>query len=274
MKDRIKSVVGNLLVTFFPKKAARLESNGLTMVDLNYTFIERQMRHVILKNIETKNNLDHLSKIHNNFWVNQGIDVFSWNNSFNDNFLPNCTFIFEILKKNFFKDESQFKTLVEIGVGNGDVLHYLSLNFPEIDNFIGIDLSSEQIKINQDKYKENSKLEFVSADVLEWIKKEGRQDMIFVTSNGVFEYFTEQQLREFIEYVHGLGRVLFVTIEPNAIGHDFELNPNSIIYGIERSFSHNYNKIFQDYGFTIFHQSKKRVYGFEMSYILAGNLKY
>ncbi len=271
MKEQIKSVVGNLLVTLFPKKAARLESNGLTMFDLKSSFFVRQMRYVILKKAESKDNLEQLSKIHNNFWVNQGIGVFSWNNSFKDNFLPNCTFIFEILKEKFFKDEAQFDNLVEIGVGNGDVLNYLASNFPEIDKFIGIDLSVEQIMINQEKYKGNSKLVFIATDVLEWIKKEGRKNTIFVTSNGVFEYFTEQQLREFIKYVHSLGRVLFVTIEPNDIDHDFELNPNSIVYGGERSFSHNYGKIFQDYGFTIFHQSKKIVNGFQMSYILAGN---
>lgn len=273
MKQKIKSIIGNVLISLFPKKAARLEAKGLTMFDLNSSFFVRQMRHVILKNAESKNNLDQLSKIHNNFWVNQGSGVFSSNNSFKDNFLPNCTFIFDIVKEKFFKGEPQFDTLVEIGVGNGDVLHYLASNFPEIDKFIGIDLSAAQVKVNQEKYKANSKLEFINTDVLEWIKKEGRKNTIFVTSNGVFEYFTEQQLREFIKYINSLGRVLFVTIEPNEIDHDFELNPNSIVYGGERSFSHNYSKIFQDYGFTIFHHSKKRmtIYESEMNYILAGN---
>jgi len=273
MKQKIKSIIGNVLINLFPKKAARLEAKGLTMFDLNSSFFERQMRYAILSNVESKKKPDHLSKIHNNFWVYQGINVFSTNNSFRDNFLPNCTFIFDIVKEKYFTSENQLTTLVEIGTGNGDVLNYLESNFPEIEKFIGIDLSKEQIKINKEKYKENLRLEFINADVLEWVKTEGRKNTLFVTSNGVFEYFTEQQLREFIKYVYSLGKVLFVTIEPNEKGHDFEMKPNSIVYGGERSFSHNYCKIFQDYGFTIFHHSKKpmMIYDCEMNYILAGN---
>jgi hypothetical protein len=47
-----------------------------------------------------------------------------------------------------------------------------------------------------------------------------------------------------------------------------------MIYGIEKSFSHNYAKIFQDYGFKIIHHSKKILHlgsGNEMNYILVGN---
>lgn len=274
MKELIKNIFGNVLITLFPKKAASLEKRGLTIIDPKFNLIERQMRYAILKNAESKNNFDKLSKIHNDYWVNQGIDVFSWNNSFTTNFLPNCTFLLDMVKEKFFENETQFDTLVEIGTGNGDVLHYLETNFPKIDKFIGIDLSTEQIKLNKEKYKDNLRLEFVESDAFEWVKKEGHENTIFMTSNGVFEYFTEQQLREFIEYTNGLGKVLFVIIEPTEIDHNFEQNPNSMIYGIEKSFSHHYAKIFQDYGFKIIHHSKKILHpgsGNEMNYILAGN---
>ncbi|NDP28508.1 MAG: class I SAM-dependent methyltransferase [Flavobacterium sp.] len=274
MKEYIKNIVGKVLLAVFPKKAVRLERRGLTIMNSKYSLIERQMRNAILKKAESKNNFDKLSKIHNNYWANQGKDVFSWNNSFTANFLPNCTFLLDIVKEKLFENEIQFDTLVEIGTGNGDVLNYLASNFPEIDKFIGIDLSTEQIKINQEKYKENVRLEFVNSDAFEWVKKEGRKNTIFMTSNGVFEYFTEQQLREFIEYTNGLGQVLFVVIEPTVADHNFEQNPNSTIYGVEKSFSHNYAKIFPDYGFELIHHSKKLLNpgdGYEMNYILAGN---
>ena len=273
MKEQIKNIIGNLLLVLFPKKAISLERRGFTMKNPKYSLIERQMCHAILNKAETKNNFDKLSKIHSNYWTNQGKDVFSMSESFKNNFLPNCTFLLDILKEKFFKNEIQFNILVEIGTGNGDVLHYLASTFPEIDKFIGIDLSIEQIKINQEKYKENIRLEFIDSDAFEWVKKEGRENMIFMTSNGVFEYFTEQQLREFIKYTNNLGQALFIIIEPNVLNHNFELNSNSIVYGIEKSFSHNYSKIFQDYGFEIFHHSKKQLqnYNCEMNYILAGN---
>jgi tRNA G46 methylase TrmB len=273
MKEQIKLIIGNALITLFPKKAVSLEKRGLPIFDSKFTLIERQMRTAILNKAESKKNFDKLSKIHNNFWVNQGTGVFSSNNSFKNNFLPNCTFLFDIVKEKIFKNEAQFTTLVEIGTGNGDVLNYLESNFPKIDKFIGIDLSTEQIQINKEKYKENPRLEFIDSDVVEWVKKEGRKNMIFVTSNGVFEYFTEQQLTEFIEFTNTLEHVLYVIIEPTAFDHSYEANPNSIVYGSEKSFSHNYPKIFQDSGFKILHHSKKNLkdYECEMNYILAEN---
>jgi tRNA G46 methylase TrmB len=273
MKEKIKYLIGNVLLTIFPRKAASIEKKGLTIFNPEFNLVDRLMRNAILNKAEFKNNFDKLSKIHNEYWVSQGKEIFSSNNSFQNNFLPNCTFILDIVKEKVFLNEFQFNTLVEIGTGNGDVLHYLASNFPEIDKFIGVDLSTEQIKINKEKYKENSRLEFIASDIIEWVKINGRDNMIFMTSNGVFEYFTEQQLTEFIKYTNSFDQVLFITIEPTELNHDFELNPNSVIYGIEKSFSHNYCKLFQDSGFKILHHSKKYLddYHCDMNYILAKN---
>lgn len=272
MKEQIKRLIGNLLIIVLPKKAVGLEKKGLTIPISNFTLTERLMRNAILNKAENNNNFKKLSKIHTNFWVSQGKDFFSTSNSFTNNFLPNCTFIFDIVKDYFLKNEVQFDTFVEIGTGNGDVLHYLESNFPTVDKFIGIDLSKEQIRINKEKYKENLRLEFINSEVYQWVKKEGRKNMIFMTSNGVFEYFTEHQLRKFIKYTKSLDQVYFVIIEPTVLNQNFEENPKSIIYGWEKSFSHNYIKIFQDYGFKIYHQSKKIIHdnGCEMNYIFAG----
>jgi tRNA G46 methylase TrmB len=274
MKEQLKHAVGTALVTLFPKKAVSLEKKGLTIPNSKFNLIERQMRHAILNKAVSKNNFDELSRIHNHYWVNQGKDFFSSSNSFKNYFLPNCTFIFDIAKEKILKNEVQFDTLVEIGTGNGDVLHYLESNFPKIDKFVGIDLSSEQIKINKEKYKENLRLEFINSEAFEWVKKEGRKNTVFMTSNGVFEYFSELQLREFIKYTYSLGRVLFIIIEPTELNQNFELNANSIPFGFEKSFSHNYCKIFQDFGFKISHHSKKQLHDhhdWEMNYILAEN---
>lgn len=53
-----------------------------------------------------------------------------------------------------------------------------------------------------------------------------------------------------------MGKIIFIAIEPVGVNHDFNKNPNSEIYGSENSFSHNYVKMFQNSGFTLWHQSK------------------
>ena len=116
---------------------------------------------------------------------------------------------------------------------------------------IGIDLSEEQVSINNKKFQDNSRMEFVASDGIVWIMKYAKNNTVFVTYGGVLEYFTERRLADFLSYLRVLEKIIFVAIEPVGIDHDFDVNPNTQLYGIERSFSHNYPKLFKDAGFDI-----------------------
>lgn len=88
------------------------------------------MRVAILHTAESNNNIDDLSNLHKYYWTNQGKDFFSQNkDSFTNYFLPNCAFIFDIVKEKLSKNEVEFDIIVEIGTGNVDVLHYLEKKF-------------------------------------------------------------------------------------------------------------------------------------------------
>jgi tRNA G46 methylase TrmB len=275
MKNKLKSTLANILVVLFPKKAENLNKRGLTIpMGQKLTSIERLMRTAIMKRAENKDGMDTLAEIHHNFWTDKGADFFSQtNHQFEDDFLKNCAFIFDILKDELSKTEEKFNTIVEIGTGNGMVLSYLESKFPKIDKFIGIDLSASQISINCDTFKDNPRLEFVASDGFDWVKKHGNSHMIFVTSRGVLEYFTEETLKAFFNQINRLGKVIFVAIEPNGTDHNFELNPHSQVYGWERSFSHNYSKLFKDSGFEILHHSRKDMahWGGIMNFIISKN---
>ncbi|MDY8134322.1 class I SAM-dependent methyltransferase [Aquimarina sp. 2201CG5-10] len=254
----LASTLGNLLVVLRPEKARQLSEKGVTLVLNNLSLTERLMRRAILKNIEKKEDYDTLAELHQNYWTKQGSDFFeATNDTFKNNFLPDCSFIFELLKDELSNQSEEFNTLVEIGTGNGNVLEYLSSEFPKIDHFVGIDLSSIQIDINNKKFHENKKLEFVALDGFEWVKKNGQGNTIFVTSRGVLEYFVEERLQAFLKEINDLGKTIFIAIEPNGTEHNFETNPKSQPYGPERSFSHNYPKLFKDAGFSIWHLSYK-----------------
>ncbi|WP_159019918.1 methyltransferase domain-containing protein [Algibacter sp. L3A6] len=251
--------IGNLLVFLFPEKAKKLSEKGMTLVMKNNLSIsERLMRNAILNKVESEADNDTLATLHQNFWKNQGSTFFSsTDDSFNSHFLPNCSYMFDLLKQELSKEPTTYTKLVEIGTGNGNVLNYLSSEFPEIESFIGLDLSSDQVKNNKEKFANNDKLEFIASDGLEWVKNYGEHNTIFLTSGGVLEYFTEDQLEVLLKEVFGLGKVYFIAMEPNGLDHDFELNPNSQLYGHERSFSHNYSKLFKNAGFRIWHMSHK-----------------
>jgi len=261
MKEKIKNVIGNILVAIQPNKAAELAKNGMTIEWYHkLTLKERLMRNAILKKAESSGDFKTLAEFHRNYWVNKGVDFFSsTDDSFEQVFLPHCSFIFDLLQEQLLKESNDFDTIVEIGTGNGNVLAYLESKFPKISRFIGIDLSEDQIKINKNRFEKEGNLEFVSADAFDWVASYGEPNMIFITSLGVLEYFTEERLTAFFALLYGLGNIIFVAIEPNGVDHNFSINPNSQPYGHERSFSHNYPVLFENAGFKLWHESKKQL---------------
>ena len=265
MKKRIKDyliriltvLVGKPLVFLWPSKVKRLSDNGMTLVmNDNLNVVEKLMRNAVLTKAEKRGEVDKLQELHRNYWTNQGHDFFeSTNDRFETIFLPDYAFIFDLLETR--EDLKKFDTIIEIGTGNGRVLNYLASKFSHLKKLVGIDLSQEQIVLNNEAYSSDSRLEFVASDGFDWVNKNGKGNTIFVTSGGVLEYFTETRLQDFLDKVNSLGKIIFIAIEPNGVNHDFDKNPNSQSYGHERSFSHNYQNLFKKANFDIWHYSQK-----------------
>ena len=142
MKGKIRSVlvgfltntVGSLLVTLRPQKVKQLSEKGLTLVlGDNLSLSERLMRRAILKKIEKNEDHDQLAQLHKTYWAKQG-DHFV--NNTEDNLknihLPAYKDTLDVLKNEISNAPMAFEKLVEIGTGNGSVLNYLSLNYPDI----------------------------------------------------------------------------------------------------------------------------------------------
>ncbi|WP_036151605.1 hypothetical protein [Maribacter forsetii] len=126
--------------------------------------------------------------------------------------------------------------------------------------------------MNKDTYVANKKLEFVASDGFEWANSHATENMIFVTSRGVLEYFTEPKLQEFLHGLNALGKTIFIAIEPNGVNHNLETDKTSQPYGYERSFSHNYEVLFKTAGFNLWHNTKKdKDLDFYLRYMAADN---
>lgn len=259
---KLARIVGNILIFLLPKKALELSENRITLVHKNkknLNIVERLMRYALVQKLEKIEDHKTIAELNRKFWSNdEAIELFSeTEDTFKTDFLPNCTFIFDLLKNELSSETEQFDTIVEIGTGNGDVLEYLSVEFPQINRLVGIDLSLNQIEMNKKRFKQNSKLEFVAADAVDWVKENGQSNTIFVSSRGVLEYFLEESLQDFLIDINKLGSTFFVAIEPNGADHNFETHPNTQLYGSEPSFSHNYPKLFKNAGFSLWHFSQK-----------------
>lgn len=257
MKNFLKNTIGNILIAIQPEKAKELSNKGMTII-VNLSFKDRLMRFALLEKAKKQKDFETLSNFHEDFWTNKGEQYFNTrpDNLLESFFIPKCSFIMDLLEEQFKNEDGKYNTLVEIGTGEGIVLDYLSDRFPEINRFIGIDLSVSRIEANKKIFKKNDKLEFVVSDAVDWFKKNGHDHMIVITSGGVLEYFTQSRLQGFFNELNNIKKIIFIAIEPIGVHHDFLKNPNSEIYGNENSFSHNYEKLFKDAGFNIWHQSK------------------
>lgn len=258
-KIQLKNMLGSFFIFLQPKYAASLLEKGISL-SLHLPLKDRLIRDVLLSKYKNSKDFETLSKIHKQYWSGQGKEYFS--SKYNENtlehfFIPECSFLFDILEEKLKTEPQEYNKLVEIGTGDGTVLDYLSSRFPRIDKFIGIDLSVNQIDANKQRFITNNKLEFVWGDAEEWVKKNVHKNTIIITSRGVLEYFTQSRLEELFGKLVTIGNIIFIAIEPTDVKHDFNVNPNSQIYGFEGSFSHNYAQLFESSGFSIWHQSKK-----------------
>lgn len=182
MKTLIKSTIGKILILILPRKAKELSNKGMTIV-VGLTFIERLMRDILLEKARNKKDFETLSQFHQDFWENKGEEYFStrkYKKVLEDFFIPQCSFLLDLLQEQLQNEDRKYNILVEIGTGEGTVLEHLSVKLPQIERFVGIDLSDSQIEVNKSINK-NPKLEFVASDAIDWIKKNKQENMIIFT---------------------------------------------------------------------------------------------
>ena len=257
MKRKLAIVLGYFLVQIFPKRAKKLSMDGIT-IEVRSNIFERLMKKALLHKAVARNDFECIAKYHQSYWDKKGESYFEkpYISSILENFfIPYCKIVINLLKHELTQTENKYSTLIEIGTGDGSVLNYLSKELFEIKRFVGIDLSEEQVKKNNLQYKDNNKLNFVASDGFEWIRQHAKSNTVVLTSRGVLEYFTPTAITSFLKDLCAIGDFIFVAIEPTAVEHDFSKNPESQIYGWEKSFSHNYIKLFKDAHFKIWHHS-------------------
>ena len=119
----------------------------------------------------------------------------------------------------------------------------------------GIETSADQVRQYQSSSQFDSRIEFANADGGEWLLKNGVSNTLFVSNGGVLEYFRRERLNEMLTHIsNNLGPAIFFAVEPVANDHDWNKTTESIPFGEELSFSHNYTDLFESNGFQVVHQ--------------------
>ncbi|MBV7337255.1 class I SAM-dependent methyltransferase [Chloroflexi bacterium TSY] len=195
-----------------------------------------------------------LEQYHYDFWQGErGHQYHSERqNRFEEIFLRHYAYLVDEINA-LVQTEPGYTTLCEIGSGSGQLLDYLAANVPAIERCIGIDLSEETTKTNQQTYS-NPKLEFVAAGGLEWVEAHGQPNWIYLTHGGVLEYFSQENLELLLNHIgQTLAPAIFIAIEPVAVDHNLATELDSKPYGREFAFSHNYPHLFDKAHFHLKH---------------------
>ena len=254
---KVQGVVGQRLIRILPGRAEAIQRNEFSFVlGEKRGWLDSVLRSGLIEQALNHSEPTDLEKYHYDFW--QGERGHEYHSStqgrFNNIFLNHYAYLVDEIAA-LINTEPAYTTLCEIGSGSGQLLEHLAANLPQLNRFVGIDLSEETTAANQAKY-DNPKMEFVAAGGREWIEQHGQPHWIYITHAGVLEYFSQENLEFLLSHIgETLTPAMFVAIEPVSVDHDLETELDSKPYGREFAFSHNYPHQFKKAGFQLNHMN-------------------
>lgn len=251
-KEQIKQLLGTVMLPFMPARVERLAQESFSMTTGGRDFVDACLRAGLARKLLSQNKEAEIAEYHRKFWEkNNSLEYHRGVREmvmqvFSDHFQFLIPEINTLLVEN-----PDFKTLIEIGSGGGDLLNHLAEKIGGIDTFVGIDLSPDITEENKSHYH-NAKLRWIADNGKTWVEENGQPNNIFLTFRGVLEYFTTTDLEEMFSKISAtMQPAIFILVEPVALTHNLESDFESHPYGTEYTFSHNYPHILKQAGFDL-----------------------
>lgn len=262
-----KSLIGQAISTTSPQRTRELLASP---VSSPAGFRDKAIMAHLKREAVRENREDFFERLHQDFWSGQGGAEFADNcdHRFNDLFMtqqaPDFNRLLEIWREN------PRQQIVEFGCNSGLLLNYLTTNLDQVQSSIGIEINADQVRRNQESDKFDPRVNFLHADGGQWLLNNGQANTLFVSNGGVLEYFRRERLDEMLSHISSaLKPATFFSVEPIAADHDWKNSNESIPFGDELSFSHNYTHLFESNGFRIEHQRAVQFEQWEMMATIA-----
>lgn len=252
-KKRRKLLLGSFMLKLFSERGKKLETHS---VKRSWGAFDRMLRNGLLAQAYWAGDHAKQRDLFSHYWAQEADDsAHVWQDRFERDFLGHNVTIIDALEE--VMQEKDFDRLYEIGCGHGQVLEYLVNRLSSMEEFIGIDISEEQIKKNRVQYSD-PKMKFHAADATKWVLDNAKAQSIFLTNGGVFEYFLQSELESMFKHIaEHLTPAVIGVVETLGSDHNLETETASLIYGRELAFSHNYPYLLHEAGFEIVHHSEQ-----------------
>lgn len=159
------------------------------------------------------------------------------------------------------------RRVCEFGTGSGLWLDYLSQQWPSVSQFIGIDISADQVRETQARFPQH---EFVCAELVEWAEAHAAPESLFLTNCGVLEYLSQPSLERLLRaIVTRAPGALLLFVEPIDEHMDLATDLESRPHGSEMSFTHNHPWLLSRAGCGVLFQEELRRDGYRWLVVMA-----
>ena len=270
IKQQIKYRLGQFSSILFPIRTANLIKN-FSMPQYNETSYLQQKADSAIHHYLVKNRLEkeaaqegELENAHRNYWANSENYFGQFAHLIEESYIPTYQDVVNDLIP--LLKEKKIERVNEFGTGDGQWLNYLTQQWPFISTYTGIDISSYQIKRNQETFPH---IKFEAADLLEWTKKNITPHALYHTNGGVLEYLSESSIRELLTLIkeHAPHSILFFN-EPVYEDYDYTVDTDSRIVGSEFTYNHNYVHLFKEIGIDMIRCEERNAFGYRVILVI------
>ena len=252
--QKAKRLLGGLIASVDKKRAFQLAQSPVSAPSgVRDKAVMAHLKHLAMLESDT----EFFERLHQDFWKGQGGAEFSTNcdHRFEDLFLAKQAEDFQALRS--YWEQYQPQQIVEFGCNSGLLLNYLVNQLDGVESATGVEINARQVEQNKTSDSLDRHIQFECANASKWLPANGQPKTLFVTNGGVLEYFPRESLDKMLSHISkNLSPSIFFSVEPIANDHDWSLTTESLPFGTELSFSHNYRDLFNSNGFKIQHQRR------------------
>jgi trans-aconitate methyltransferase len=143
-----------------------------------------------------------------------------------------------------------FSEIIEIGCAAGNFINCISKKIENCKKFIGLDINKKQIKKNIENYQGRKDVDFVYADIEDYIFQAKLGDNILFASQNTLDYFTQDRLERIFELIYKT----FGQVEIAVSTHKRYAKLKSSALNEEHNFTayhHNYVLLFENANYNV-----------------------
>lgn len=259
-KDALKTAVGSAAEILLPHLGREID-DGQNTEDAGW--LKRTILHSRLRRAQAAGDEASIELAFRAFWSGASGDKFhsTYATERFTHFRERHAKVIDALDDFVGRSGASFSHLVEMGCGDGAVLVYCLEKLSWAVDAVGLDINEAVIAKASAIQRPDPRLSFACADVGDWLRAHPRPGTVVISNGGVLEYLAPAKFDDLLQALALAAPAALVLVEPLAPDHDLDRQPESYMFGSERSFSHNHRHRLEKAGFEVIFEEITDLFG-------------